>query len=371
MDVRAIVLFGPPADAPGVLGGAPIALLDVLGRPLLQRVLERIRAAGIMEIRLAGDPGAQSARLLQRALGRNGEWEPAPGALLWRAAQRAFTDLAQAGADVVLVMRLGPLAELDFGHLLQFHLEQSRHVTAVTDTGGELLDTFLINASRRNDATFLLRHQLREFRTPVARYAFGGYVNPLAGAADVRRLAVDAFCGRVRIEPAGRQIRAGVWAAESARIHRRARLLAPSFIGEYAKVRASAVITRCSVLEHHTEVDCGTVVEDTTILPYSVVGAGLDLAHSVVGFQRVSHLRRMVEVEISDSRLVGTVATAPLRMLSRAAALAGFLPATFLRGLLGRAEPEVPLQEAAQAPSAALKAGDSLSATDPALSNFR
>ncbi len=58
------------------------------------------------------------------------------------------------------------------------------------------------------------------------------------------------------------------------------------------------------------------------MLPFTYVGAGLDVMHSVVGFRRLTHLVRNVEVEISDGKLVGMAA---LRAVSRlAGSTAGF-----------------------------------------------
>jgi hypothetical protein len=370
MDVRAIVLF-PAVNEAESLGGVPLPLLDVLGRPVLHRITERLYQAGVTAIRIIGDAGPHSSRFLRRALHGNDQFEHASGSALWRVALRAFSELTQSGADLVLILRTGPYVEMDLDRLIQIHLDQNSRVTAVTDSGRELLGAFLLSATRRNDAAFLLRHDLAECRSPYLEYATGGYVNRLASAADLRRLAVDAFCGRAAIRPVGTEIKPGVWAAASARIHRGARLLAPAFIGEHARVRASAVITRCSTLEHHTEVDCGTIVEDTSILPYTSVGAGLDVAHSVVGLRKVHHLRRMVEVEVSDPRLVGTVAAAPVRMLNQVAALAGFLPASFLRGFFGRSKHQPGLPDTAQSPVTTMETSRSLPETDPALSNFR
>jgi hypothetical protein len=82
-------------------------------------------------------------------------------------------------------------------------------------------------------------------------------------------------------------------------------------------------------------VDCGTVLEDTTVLPYTYVGTGLDAAHAVAGFGRVAQLRRQAEVEIADSRLLGIVtASATWRAVKSAASLAAYLPVQAVRGLL-------------------------------------
>ena len=93
------------------------------------------------------------------------------------------------------------------------------------------------------------------------------------------------------------------------------------------------MITRSTVIEHHAEVDCGTVVEDSTVLPYTYVGAGLDVMHSVVGLRRLSHLVRNVEVEISDRKLVGMPAVNVVsRLAGSTAALFAFLPKQIYRG---------------------------------------
>ena len=110
-------------------------------------------------------------------------------------------------------------------------------------------------------------------------------------------------------------------------------VLKPAFIGSKARVRASAVVTRWTSLEHHAVVDCGTVVEDVSVLPYRYLGAGLDVSHS--GWIPASvDLPRSVEVDISDAELVRMVSTnAPMRALASAASLVSFVPAQILRGV--------------------------------------
>jgi hypothetical protein len=105
-------------------------------------------------------------------------------------------------------------------------------------------------------------------------------------------------------------------------------------------------------------VDSGTVVENSTVLPYTTVGGGLDVLNAVIGNKRVFHLLRNVEVEIADPKLLDTVSpSASWRTMGHAAALATFLPAQFLRGLLAKSHREQPAQlpAAVNAPSPALK----------------
>jgi NDP-sugar pyrophosphorylase family protein len=307
----------------------PLALLDVVGTSVVQHTADRLRRAGVEAITALTEPSSQSAENdpLQETESHTGD--------AWRAMEEAFSAYASEGVETVLLLRLGAYAEFEIPDLLRFHLQRGQNATLICDGQGPL-DAAVVQAARRNDAMFLLRNGLRLTRLPAEPYITSAYVNRLESARDLRRLAQDSLLQRCAIRPHGHELKPGVWVAEHARIHRSARVLAPAFVGAHAKVRAAAVVTRCSTVEHHAEVDCGTVLEDTSILPYTYVGPGLDAAHAVAGFGRVAHLRRHGEIEIADNRLLGTVTASPSwRMLKSAAALASYLPLQAIQGLLG------------------------------------
>jgi NDP-sugar pyrophosphorylase family protein len=351
MDVRAIVIVGGEDTASERLAGVPLALLDVLGRSVLDRVVDRLHAQGVDGVTVIGNvqPGLPAWRREGVQFVNAGNQPP------FRAAETVFSDIAQAGADVVLLLRLGPYAELDYEKLIQFHLDRAARVTCVVNSEGVSLDYFAISASRRNDAAYLLRSGLKQFRSGCTNFSFDGYCNALRSAAGLRELAIDAFSGANEIKPTGKEIRPGVWVANTARIHKGARLLAPCFIGERSKIMTNAVISRCSTVERGSCVDCGTVVENSTVLPQTVIGAGLDVVHSVVGFRNVAHLARGVEVEIIDRKLVDGVAAAPARAISQTVSLAGFLPVQMIKGMRRRRPAPVTLPQAVHSPSSALK----------------
>lgn len=361
MDVRGIVLVGgAPPRAPAIsrerFAGYPLATYDVLGRSVVHRVIERLQAQGIADVAVISESPMPS--LARSRISRGGlKFLHAPEPHFWRAAENAFSNHAQAGADEVLVLRLGGYTEFVIEEFLQAHLDGRARVTRATSSQASDLDVLLVAASRRNDAAYLFRHRLRDSRTPCGRWPFRGYWNPLASPRDLRSLAVDALMQRIELAPAGIQVRPGIWTAPGASIDRGARVLAPAFIGARARVHRAAVITRCSVLEHHAEVDSGSVIEDSTVLPHSYVGSSLDIAHAVVGRRRLAHLPRNLEMEITDPKLIDTLSPhAPLRMLGAALALAASLPAQLLRSLFAPShrEPSAELPAAAGAPSAAL-----------------
>ena len=369
MDVRAIVVLGAPEESYETIAGDPYALADVLGAPVVFRVLDRLKATAEISAISVVTEAPPSTWPVGVTQGR-GNWMQAAGDQLWRTAEQAFEDYVQGGADQVLVIRIGAYTELDFGDLIKYHSQQRHHVTAVVDTEGTPLDIYVISGSRRNDAAYLFRHRLRQFRAKYEKYPFDGYTNRLTSPHDLRHMAIEGLMQRIQIKPEGTEIKPGVWVGRGAQIHRRSRVLSPAFIGAGCRVRAASVITRCSSLEHHTVVDCGTVVENVSTLPFTYLGAGLDVTHSVVGRSRVWNLKRNVEVEFADARLLGEAsANAPLRALGSLLSLASFFPAQFLRGLFAPSHRECPtsLPGAISTPAAALEAPAALKAAAPAV----
>ena len=329
MDVKVILLAGNLGESKCEgFGEVPFTLLDALGRPVLHHVIERLRQAGLDagDISVLSNLRPASAAYSQRVVERLGlSWTNYSGASLVRAAEGKFAEYAHAGAEVILVIQAGAYAEIDYEGLIQFHLESQNRVTCVSDDDG-LVGTFAISSSRRNDAAYLFRHNLQSCRTTSVPYMTRGYVNRLRNAADFRQLIVDAFAEANSIRPVGRQLRPGIWTGAGARIERGARIVAPAYIGAGAKVCKSAVITRCSNVERCAFVDCGTVVENATVLPASYVGAGLDVSHVVVGFRRIAHLNREIEIEVHDPRLLAPVPKAAMwRLAAMAAAAMEFL----------------------------------------------
>ncbi len=358
MDVKAILLIGGHPHGAERVAGVPIAMLDVLGEPVVQRVAERISRLGVTGTTVISETDDTPSLAVRNRLRPDIHWTTVAEGELWRCAERQFNDYAQQGAELVLIVRVGAYLELDYEEFVQFHLDRGARTSVVTDMEGQSLDTFLVSASRRNDAAHLLRSELKSTRSERPEFKFGGFTNRLRNAAELRMLAMSSFAGECSIRPQGREIKPGVWAADSARVHRRARLLAPAYIGRHARIRASAVITRGSVVEHHSVVDCGTVVENSTILPHSYIGAGLDLTLSVVGFRQIMNLPRNAAVEIHDERLISTTsASAPVRTLNSAAELVSFLPKALFTGFSRKPAPAceaASLSEAVVAPSPAL-----------------
>lgn len=341
MDLKALILVGAPvaSDSPQEMtDGVPFACLDVLGATILERIAQRLRAVGVSQLSLIGNTGPEARPHMERVIEQAGlEALSTTGDGFWQSAEDAFEQFRQNGTDLVLILHVGAYVELDYEELIQHHIKKRCRMSTVVGPDGEGLGVFVVDGSRRGDATALFRSGLQKVRDDCERFVAKGYKNLLRSPSDFRRLAIDGLLERNAVRPVGSEVKPGVWVGHGARVHRKARVLAPAFIGAYSNVRAASLVTRNSVIEHHAEIDCGTVVENSTVLPYTYVGAGLDVMHSVVGFRRISHLVRDVAVEIQDAKLVGSSSSSTVfRTIGSAAAFFAVLPRQALRGLSAR-----------------------------------
>jgi hypothetical protein len=358
MDIRGLLLInsdGEPAGDRPPMAAAPLALLDVAGRSPLLRMADHLHGHGVSSITavVAENPmNSPGSDWLSPLL----DWQYAPRDRFWREAEATFAELAQSGADMIVLIRMGAYTEIDVEKLVQFHLEQECRVSqAAWDS--QPLDVFCLSSSRRNDAASLFRSRLSHCRSECPLFGHTGYVNALVDAHDLRQFGIDVLTLQTESQPAGNETRPGVWVGSGAVIEKGARLVAPAFVGPSARIRASAVVTRCSAIERHAQVDCGTVVENSTVLPYVYLGSGLDLAHCVAGNGHIANLRRNVTVPVSDRKLLGAVSSgAGKELFSSTVELLSGLPGRVWRALSGKTPaPQPSLDLALHQPSSALK----------------
>jgi len=333
--VKAILLLESGKTFSKTTGDTPAVLVDVLGKNTLSRTVENLSRLGLGEVVVVAEKSLADSRLLRESAGGSA-LVTAPEDQLWRAAEQQFESAAEDSTHI-LIVRLNAYAELNYEQLLEHHRTHGNKVTrafAGASEDAKPLDIFLVNSSRRNDAAFLLRSEMENARTGTP-YNAGSeeYVNFLEHEADLRNLASDALHRICKMQPAATELRPGIWAAKDSHIDKRARLVAPVFIGSRARICPGAVITRGSSIERHSVVGNKTVVENGTILPYTNLGPGLDVSHSLVGSRHIFNLQRNVCTPIQDPRLLGLVpATAGARTLFSMAKLLIRIPGQIWRG---------------------------------------
>jgi NDP-sugar pyrophosphorylase family protein len=298
--VRALLLVG---GRPGNerFGEIPFALLDVLGRNTLLRTIDRLRSAGVREIAVLSD----TEPLPPRPAVELCKFNVAEPENFWDEALRQVRRLARQ-SECVLVLRLGCWAEVDYAAMVGQHRRTGSALTQACSAVSGPLEVFIVASSGLSEAAALLRGELRDERVESVLYNTIGYINPLSEPAEMRKLVLDSFAGKTAIRPHGEELRPGVWVGRGARIHRDARLLAPAFIGAFCNVHRGAVVTRGSVLEHHAELDCAAVLDNSSLLPYTRVAAGLDVEQALVGFHQVHSLQHQITVDVEDTQLIGS-----------------------------------------------------------------
>jgi len=290
---KAIVIVGNdsgPVDlAPSAIQHTVLASVDVLGTSVVRRTVERLLRDGIESIAICCSSSVESEG-----------FDEHPSLTILTAAdpwEAAVAELAryEDRLDCVLIMRIGAYVEFDLGDAVRFFGEHSDNVVRGFDDEGPL-DLWMIRPEVIDNANLFSRLQLGK----STYYPVRGYINRLRHPRDLRRLVVDSFNSRCRLRPQGSEVRHGIWMCDGAQVEKSARIVSPSFIGRDVTISEQCLVTRYSNIERDSYVDYGTVVEDTTILPNSYVGIGLDLAHSVVDGRSLVNLHHGVMLKIGD-----------------------------------------------------------------------
>jgi NDP-sugar pyrophosphorylase family protein len=293
------------ARAPGSLSptqaqrAVPLVCAEVLGRSVLERMIDDLQRAGVDTISVLGDvPVAPMCD----GIGSKLTVESCSTEEAWRRATQQLMSNAEGGADASLVLRLGAYLDLNLMDALQFHRERGQVITRAFELANahekeEPLDIWITAPIRMTDGEDILTI-LRS--AEPARYLVDAYVNRLDDPRDLRRLVVDGLTSRCNLRPQISEIRPGVWMDEGAQVDRSTRIVAPAYIGRRSRIAEQCLITRCTNIESNCQIDYGTVVEDSSILSNTYLGVGLDISHSIVDGKSLLNLDRGVTMEIAD-----------------------------------------------------------------------
>ncbi len=280
----------------GALLDGPLACVEVLGRTTAERMVERLLRAGVDNVCVIVDEAVAHYGNPFRASLERATVEVAAEPEV--AVAQKLVEYSQRGIAHCFVLSADTYVETDLLDLFYFHRESQQAATRTFDQDG-LLDLWVVDCARAQRLS--VEHLLAQDATS---YFVREYVNRLKHPRDLRRFAVDALSGHCEAVPSGKDIKAGVWIDEGAEIHRRARLVAPAYIGRGVKVREGTLITRCSAVEAGSRVDSGSVIDDTSVLSNTEVGICLDVCHAVVSGNRLLSLGRNCVLEIHDANLL-------------------------------------------------------------------
>lgn len=271
----------------------PDPLTPILGKTLVERTLERLVKAGSKQPKvIVGTRGIFAPLACRNGHGQQME--------------RAIAELISQGAGLILFTGVETYHDLDYEELIRFHLARNAAFTRVY-TADEPLAVAIVSVPAC-DSRSEYRSQLAALAQGEERYLYDGYFNRLASAPDFRQLVEDGLNGRCRLQPTGHEVEPGVWMDEGAEVDATAVIMSPAFIGQRARVSAYASVRGASAVEHHSQVDCGTSLDEAWVLEGSYVGVGLDVRRSIVYHNTLFHLDRNLEIGIADHRLLGPVA---------------------------------------------------------------
>jgi hypothetical protein len=237
--------------------------MPILGNDVLQSWTERVRKLGVQSLWLATGAG--------------------------EAATSALAEFARQGIERLLVIELKSYAEMDLADLVRFHCERRSPVTEAHDAGGQLgvrlLDRPALRASGEKHESSC--SPTESGQTP---YQFSGYSKRILSARERQELVGDGLTGACAMRPLGTQIREQVWIGEGVKVATSARVIGPSYIGARTIVRAGATIGPFSSVERDCVVDCGTTVEQSTVLPDTYLAPGLLIRNGLVDGGHLEHL---------------------------------------------------------------------------------
>lgn len=314
MLIGAILLVGMSSADESEL---PVECLEVFGRSVLQRTLQRLIWGTITECAVL--VSARHASTVARQVASLGPHiKNAVRIHVVEVQDEQVHDVAAGfaakGIEGVCVFGLGAYAELDPEDVSYFFQASGRDAVGIIDTQGDLDICFAKSQALADGSIDLTQLTEQEFDRS---YLYCGYVCRVKSIRDLRKFVVDGFHGRCEARPDGVETRPGVWIADGAQIHRHARIVAPAYIGRHATIGAATLITRCSSVECNSHINDHTALEDSSVLEDTYVGPGLDVMHSIIHGKHLAHLTRKVALDIEDDTLIGTNQVSALRRMLR------------------------------------------------------
>jgi len=292
----------PPGGEPEPLLDGPLACIDILGRSMTERTIERFVRSGVEIISVLVP--AEIARSVQPCQIAFENLKIQVVSDVRSAVSHKLGDFSRDGVEHAFIVCASVYTETDLLDLFYFHREARQAATRALDSEGPL-NLWVVDCARAVQTD--LADVLSQAEGAAASYFIRDYVNRLNHPRDLRRLVSDSLRGRCAMRPCGEEVRPGIWVDDGAEIHRRARVVAPAYIGRASKVLEDTLITRCSNIERDCFVDYGTVIEDSSILANTHVGIWLDVCHAVANGSKLLSLGRNVTLEISDRTIMRTI----------------------------------------------------------------
>jgi NDP-sugar pyrophosphorylase family protein len=276
----------------------PLGCVDVMGRPMVERTIGNLLNAGVEKVTvLAAREISRDCPSLANGVDKV-EVELVTD--LCPAVNEVLKAYAEEGIEHSFVLSGNLYAETDLLDFVFFHRGARKRVTRAFDHEGPL-DMWVVNCAEYSRFDF---DKTSAWDGDGGSYFVAGYVRRLLHPRDLRAIITDSLSGVCAMRPSGEEVRPGIWVEEEAEIDRRARIVAPAYIGSRSKVREDALVTRCSSIERDCYIDFGTIVEESSILANTRLGIWLDVRHAVASGNRLMSLKHDVLLDIADPNVM-------------------------------------------------------------------
>jgi hypothetical protein len=268
----------------------------VLGRTVAERTTENLLNAGVEVLTLLAPTALSGETHALASKFDNVRVEIVDD--VSTALTRTVTEYCKAGIEHSFVLAGELYTEIDFLDFFYFHREGKQKIARGFDHTGPL-DMWIVDCELELESD--LDDLLTGKQAHGASYFVAGYVRSLTHPREVRYLISDALHRVCALRPSGEEVRPGIWIEEDAEVDKRARIVAPAYIGRRSKVMEDALVTRFSSIEKDCYIDSGTIIEESSVLANTRIGIWLDLSHSVAIGNKIFSLGHDIALEIPDA----------------------------------------------------------------------
>jgi hypothetical protein len=274
-------------------GKSPLALLPLIDRPLVQHQIETLVELGVTQITLFTISGAERLRAL---LGDGGRW-----------------GCSLSIQSLSISSPLGALRLLPDTEELILVAQLERLITQPFSLKAPLLPT--TPESEWSGLCVSPARLLRTLPETLPLKHLGAFLRGSLPEVVLETSRIDSLTALLttQYQELTRRFASEVHIARSARVHPRARLIGPVWIGPQCRIGAGVVLGPNVCLGAGCIVERSTRIQDALIAPGSYIGAELELNQVYVDRSRLINLRQDVGLTVEDGFLLGV---APTRRLA-------------------------------------------------------
>lgn len=300
----------------------PKPLVPVCNKPIMEHIVERLKACGITEhiatlYYLADEIQAYFGD--GSPFGVNMEYSIEESPLGTAGAVRLLADKLD---DTFVIMSGDAMTDFDVTEAVDFHKKVGSMATIVlyrvetpleygvviTDEDGRIM-RFLekpgwgeVFSDTVNTGLYILEPEIFDYMEEGTKYdwskdifpqlleegkplygcVLGGYWCDIGNLKQYREVHHDALSGKIEIIPEGRQLKNGVWAGEGTQIASDAQIAGPAIIGANCHIKSGASVNQYSIIGDNCILDEKSQVTQTITWNNGYIGKKANVSNTVM-----------------------------------------------------------------------------------------